>query len=316
MAGFRQLPRKIPLLSIVIPFYNEVESLPEFGNTLRVTLDALNESYEVIFVDDGSTDGTVKALRESSWPQASVIRLIRNFGHQSALLAGLEVARGEYIVTMDADGQHPQEMIPSMLSSARKEHLALIHMVRNRRTHLNFLKNITSMLFYRVAQVSTNTNIANGQADFRLIRKDIRDLLLATRGPQVIRVTLASMNVPSKTFTYEERQRLRGKSKYTFRKMVKLAGSFAFDSSTLPLRFTTQLAWITSTLASIWTLSVLAAWITGNSVPGWASIMVAVLACMSILTFLIAVQSAYLARLYDAILHRESPKIFEQIHLG
>lgn len=306
---------KNPLISVVIPFYNEAEALPEFSNSLRVTLDALGESYEVIFVDDGSTDGTVNALRASSWPQASVIRLVSNFGHQAALLAGLEVASGEYIVTMDADGQHPQDMIPIMLSKAREEQLALVHLVRNSRKHLGVLKNVTSRLFYRIVQVSNGANIASGQADFRLMRQDVRDLLLATRGPQIIRVTLSSMNVPSKTLTYEERERIGGKPKYTFRKMYKLASSFAFDSSTLPLRFTTQLAWVTSILTVIWTISVLVTWASGNSVAGWASTMVAVLACMSIITLLISVQSAYLARLYDAVLHRDNPKVFERLPL-
>ncbi|HEY5135654.1 MAG TPA: glycosyltransferase family 2 protein [Candidatus Nanopelagicales bacterium] len=305
----------MPVLTVVSPFYNEELSIGRFLERLRAALDPMGVEYEVLLVDDGSTDSTLRRLRDLDWPECRVLCLGRNFGHQAAIEAGLAAASGDYVVTLDSDGQHPPELVPDMLRAARDGEVDVVYMVRSQDAPVGVFKKATSRLFYRLVRWSSGLELKDGQADFRLVSAQVRQEVLDSGGPKVLRVLIPSLNFPSVTLVYDEEERIAGTSKYTLRKMGSLAWTFVLDSSALPLRLASLLAVVMSAVSIVWVVAVLVTYALQRTIEGWASVMTAILVLGAVTSVLLAVQGQYLARMYEWNLNRNRPRVRRTVPL-
>ena len=162
-----------PELSIVVPVYNEEDVLPLLAQRLRPVADGLETAYEVVAVDDGSTDATAVVLQRirREWPELRVVRLRANAGHQAAISAGLSVARGDYVVTLDADLQDPPEVIPQMLAAAREDRVDVVYGVRSDRSTDSAFKRLSAKAFSRVNRALSGTPALSDAGDYRMMSR-------------------------------------------------------------------------------------------------------------------------------------------------
>ncbi|HTF06828.1 MAG TPA: glycosyltransferase family 2 protein, partial [Asanoa sp.] len=231
-----------PALSVVVPMFNEEGVLPLLAERLRAVLDGLAEPYEVVAVDDGSTDATPVALRGLSerWPQLRVIRLRRNSGHQAALIAGLMRARGGYVVSIDADLQDPPETIAEMLALARSENLDIVYGVRGDRSSDTPFKRLTAGAYYRLMRRLVGKQVPAQAGDFRLLSRVAVEALrdLPERSP-VLRLVVPWLGFPSGEVRFLRAERAAGRTKYPFSRMLALAADSVTSFSAAPLRVAT-----------------------------------------------------------------------------
>ncbi len=224
-----------PGLSIVIPCYNEAPNIPFLHE--RVAAACADLDYELIFVNDGSADGTadaVKSLQKGN-PRVHLISFVKNFGAQAASRAGLRFARGKFIVTMDADLQHPPEIIPSMVRKAA-EGFDIVLMARDR-THFGLLKSLFSRLFYSLLSVVSGVKLDHRISEFRLVSRKVQRVLnMMPERNLFVRGLLPNMGFPHTVLAYSLGKRHAGKPAYTFRKLLSLAVDAIFAFSILPIR--------------------------------------------------------------------------------
>lgn len=231
---------KRPLISIVCPAYNEELVLPLFHRALIDVLAGLQDDYrfEIIYVDDGSRDGTRGVLQSMSAQDPNVhwYAFSRNFGHQAALSAGMERATGDAVITMDSDLQHPPELIESLLVKWR-EGFDVVVTVRQDDPNLNFFKRLTSNGFYRILRMLGGAKIPIGAADFRLLsRKALNALITMREVHRFLRGMVHWIGFSTAEIHYMPGRRGAGASHYSLRKMVRLAGDGIFSTSVTPLR--------------------------------------------------------------------------------
>lgn len=232
-----------PLLSIVAPAFEEERALPMFHEHLARVLDSLDNEYdvEVIYVDDGSADGTLTVLRHLSEADRRVryLSLSRNFGHQAALTAGLEHATGDLIITMDADLQHPPEIIPRLLREWKKG-AAVVLTIRADDPSLKWSKRLGSRMFYRLMRWMSGTEVRPSAADFRLMTRPAVDALLQLgESHRFIRGMVQWLGFPCREVHFTPHSRVAGRSKYTLTKQLSLGLDGMFSFSKLPLRAVT-----------------------------------------------------------------------------
>jgi dolichol-phosphate mannosyltransferase len=243
-----------PLVSVVCPAFDEEEVLPPFHASLGHSLQPLVGPYrlEIIYVDDGSRDGTLDVLRRLSVADNRVryLSLSRNFGHQAALTAGLEHARGDAVVTLDSDGQHPPSLIPKLVEQWRSG-ADVVVAVRAVDRRLGPFKRLTSALFYRLLRRLSDLDVRDGVADFRLLSRKATDALLRLReSHRYLRGMIQWLGFSVAEVPYVPETRGAGASKYTLRKMLRLAGDGLYSFSRAPLRLSvvTGLAAISGSL--------------------------------------------------------------------
>ncbi|HYN97889.1 MAG TPA: glycosyltransferase family 2 protein [Pilimelia sp.] len=296
-----------PLLSVVIPMYNEEDALVPLIERLRPALDSLGEPYEVVAVDDGSRDATGQLLigARQLWPQLRVIRLRRNAGHQAALTAGLHRSVGDYVVSIDADLQDPPEKIADMLRLARAEGLDVVYGVRTDRTTDSFFKRQTAGAYYLMMRRIVGTWVPRHAGDFRLLSRAVVETLkgLPEHEP-VYRLLVPSLGFPSGEVPYAREERVAGSTKYPLAKMVRLALNSITNFSAAPLRLATWLG-VTSFLFCLLMLVFgLIAYATNVTVPGWASLFVAVLLLGGVQLVCLGLLGEYVGRIYTAVQNR------------
>lgn len=202
-----------PELSVVIPMYNEQEVLPLLAQRLRPVLDAATESYEVVCVDDGSRDLTPALLHklDREWEQVRVVRLRANAGHQAAISAGLSVARGRYVVTIDADLQDPPEVIAEMLATARREGVDVVYGVRSDRSTDTAFKRGTARAFYSIIRRISGTSAQADAGDFRLMSRATVDAINTLPDTnRVLRFVVPALGFPSASVGYRREARAAG----------------------------------------------------------------------------------------------------------
>jgi dolichol-phosphate mannosyltransferase len=301
-------------LSVVIPMFNEEEALPALVGRLRPVLDGTGEPYEVVAVDDGSTDRTAEQLVElrATWPQLRVVRLRRNSGHQAALTVGLHRALGQYAASLDADLQDPPEKIPEMLALARSQHLDIVYGVRaNRSTDTGF-KRRTAGAYYWLMRRMVGTHVPAQAGDFRLLSRNTLDALKALPDqPQVYRLLVPWFGFPSGEVTYQRDPRVAGHTKYPLRKMILLAVDSIISFSVAPLRLAIwlgTLAFFVCLGTLVYTLAVYAA---GDTAPGWTSLIIAVLFIGAVQLICLGVLGEYLGRIYTAVRQRPTYYVAE-----
>jgi polyisoprenyl-phosphate glycosyltransferase len=294
-------------LSVVIPMFNEEEALPALAERLRPALDDLKVTYEVVAVDDGSQDETPQQLvaMRRTWPQLRVVRLRRNAGHQAALTAGLHRAIGTYVVSIDADLQDPPEKIGEMLQLARDNNLDIVYGVRNDRTTDTFFKRTTAGVYYRIMQRLVGSWLPRHAGDFRLLRRPVVDALKALPERQpVYRLLVPSLGFASGEVTYMREERVAGKTKYPLGKMIRLALDSITNFSAAPLRLATYLGMFAFFTCVVLLLFCLAVFLAGATVPGWASIFVAVLLLGGVQLVCLGLLGEYVGRIYATVQHR------------
>jgi len=294
--------RKSDLVSIVVPVLNESENLAELYRQLNTILAELSYKFEILFVDDGSTDSTYRLLEglRRKDERVKAVSFSRNFGHQAALTAGLQLARGNAVIMMDGDLQHPPALIPSLLKEWEAG-FPIVYTVRKETQGESFFKKAASRMFYRLLNSFSDTPVHQAAADFRLLdRKVVASLNTFQERDRLLRGLISWVGFPSKSLVYTAEARAAGKSKYTLRKMVKLAIDGITSFSTAPLHLVTYVGFVVCLISFMYGLySLYAFFFTGLTVPGWTSLLITVLFLGGVQLISIGIMGEYLIRVYN-----------------
>ncbi len=298
-----------PELSIVIPVYNEQDVLPLLAERLRPVADGLGTAYEVIAVDDGSDDLSPVVLQRlhREWPQLRIVRLRANAGHQAAISAGLARALGSFVVTLDADLQDPPEVIPQMLAAAHAERADVVYGVRSDRSTDSAFKRVSARAFYRVIRMLSGTHAQVDAGDYRLMSRATVDAVNALpEHHRVLRFVVPALGFPSTSVAYRREERAAGRSKYPLGKMIRLSLDSVTGFSTAPLRAATWLGLLGGLAALALLAYALIASITGHTLPGWTSTVVAVAGVGAVQLLCLGVLGEYVGRMYAHLQGRPS----------
>jgi glycosyltransferase involved in cell wall biosynthesis len=294
---------QIPDLSVVVPMYDEEEVLPIFFDRMRPLLDGLGVSYELLVVDDGSRDATASLLLAAAtdWPQLRLVRLLRNSGHQAALSAGFRRARGNYLVTIDADLQDPPEVIAELLATARDQDVDVVYGVRSDRSSDSWAKRTTARMYYRLMCRLVGREIPFDAADFRLVSRRVVDAVNSLpEDGRVFRLVIPWLGFPSAEVKYVRAERAAGVTKYNLRKMLRLAFDSVTAFSAAPLRLATWLGLFGGLLSVAFVIGALVIKLTGQSIPGWTSTVLAVAVIGAIQLLCLGLLGEYVARLFQS----------------
>jgi dolichol-phosphate mannosyltransferase len=298
-----QRDNREPILSVVVPMYDEEDVLPMFFERMHPLLDSLGVVYEVLVVDDGSRDRTAELLTAAAadWPQLRLVRLLRNSGHQAALSAGFRRARGEYIVTIDADLQDPPEVIAELLTTARDADVDVVYGVRSDRSSDTWAKRTTARMYYRLMCRLIGQQIPFDAGDFRLVSRRVVDAVndLPEDG-RVFRLVIPWLGFPSAEVKYVRAERAAGTTKYNLTKMLRLAFDSVTAFSAAPLRLATWLGLIGGLLSLAFVVGALVIKLAGRSIPGWTSTVLAVGVIGAIQLLCLGLLGEYVARLFQA----------------
>lgn len=292
-----------PKYSLVLPAYNEVDNIRPMMERLAPIVAELDADCEIIWVDDGSTDGTSDLLDQlaEANPRVQVLHLSRNFGHMAALTAGLEASRATgAVITLDADGQHPPELIPDMLR-LWADGADIVQTVRTATKGEPALKRVTSKGFYFLMNRLADIQLPEGAADFRLLDRQAVDALnnLPER-VRFMRGLVQWVGFQAETIPYQAGARTAGQSKYGLGKMVLFALGAITSFSVRPLRLTFVLGLIVLLLTGIYGTYVLVQFARdANLVTGWTSLLLSVLFLGGIQLLTLGVASEYLGRIYE-----------------
>ena len=290
-------------LSVVTPMFNERAAVDHFVARLRPALDGIAESYEVVAVDDGSSDATVSRLLQltTDWPQLRIVALRRNVGHQTALRAGLKAARGEYVVSIDADLQDPPETIGAMLEKARSENVDVVYGVRNDRSTDTAFKRNTAGIYYWMMRRLVGPWISDQAGDFRLMSRAVVDVLNELPEPRpVYRLVVPSLGFSSAEVGYAREERVAGETKYPLSRMIRLTFDSITGFSASPLKIATWLGLLSFLACVALIVTGLVAWGSGATVPGWTSLYIAVLLLGGVQLICLGLLGEYVGRIYAA----------------
>ncbi|MBK8469831.1 MAG: glycosyltransferase family 2 protein [Actinomycetales bacterium] len=291
-----------PELSVVIPMFDEQEVLPLLAQRLRPVLDGLADGYEVVCVDDGSRDLTPALLHKMArdWPQVRVVRLRANAGHQAAISAGLALARGDYVVTIDADLQDPPEVIAELLATARREQVDVVYGVHSDRSTDSVFKRTTARAFYAVIRLLSGTTAQADAGDFRLMSRATVDAVnTLPDSNRVLRFIVPALGFPSASVTYRREERAAGSSKYPLLKMLALSVDSVTGFSLFPLRLATYLGLFGGALMLLATVGLVVLSRTpGTTIPGWTSTVVIVAGVGAVQLFCLGLLGEYVGRMY------------------
>ena len=286
-------------LAIVVPVFNEAESLSLFWEKLTPVLDALGSSHEVIFINDGSTDSSLEVLLNLSGHNVKIINLITNSGHMAALDAGFRETNANWILSMDSDLQHPPEVIPELLKIAQESKVDVVYAVRSARKEESFQKRFTASLYYKILRNLSGIKIYDNAADFRLFsNRVLRVLQQLPPRSHVFRLLIPKLGFPSAKYEYVASRRAAGESKYGFRSMVSLAMSSLVSFSVRPLILSVYLGIFFSFLSIFGLGYSLFAFANGKTIPGWASLSSLLFLLFGILFILLGIIGTYLAEVW------------------
>ena len=291
----------VPLVSMVIPIYNEEAGLTVLFERLTTVLEPLTSHWEIICINDGSRDGTLGQLKawQEREPRIKLLSLSRNFGKEPALTAGLNYAFGQAVIPFDADLQDPPELIPEMVEQWRRGYKVVLA-TRRQRYGEGWFKRGTAWLFYRIMNYVTSVDIPSNTGDFRLMDQQVVEVLrLLPERTRFMKGLFAWVGFSTTQVYFDLRPRAVGQPKQSLRKLWDLAKDGIFSFTTLPLRLTTYLGVMISTVAFSY-----AGWLLWRTVvhgvdtPGYASLMAAVLCMGGIQLISLGIIGEYLGRIY------------------
>jgi polyisoprenyl-phosphate glycosyltransferase len=306
------MDRHSDLITIVVPCHNEAACLPSIVERVAAVLAGVDVEYEMILVDDGSGDNTFQVMKELCLrhPRLSCIRFVRNFGKEAALLAGLRHARGDAIAMIDADLQHPPELLPEMIAKWRAGY-DVVQTVRQGRPTLT--RSVTGKAFYLVLNWLSEIRIPDGISDFRLISRRTVDALIALpEETKFLRGQVAWLGFPTTILTFEAPDRLGGESTYGFRKLMRLATDAIVTLTSGPLHLALYVAGVTLLVALAYTAFVLVAYARGLVlVKGWTSTILLILFLGTANLFCTGILGLYLRAVLAQIRRRPTYLISE-----
>ena len=299
-------------LSVVVPIYNEEDGILHFAEELRRNLDLLNLNYEVLFINDGSSDQTQDKIDSIDWKQLSSFEFQYNAGHMRALEAGFELAKGEMIITLDSDLQHPPKYIQEFIRIKKDQNVDVVYGVRDSRSEDKLIKRISAKFYYFIMKKLSGINIRENAADFRLISKNVNEVIKKIPDEnKIYRLLIPSLKFKEAQLIYRADKRELGKTKYSFKKMSLLALSSVLSFSTRPLRWAIWLGLISVIISLIWITYVIIAQISGWVIQGWTSLIAAVILFSGVQLLLLGIFGQYIGQIY--ISQQKHPKyLFKQ----
>jgi dolichol-phosphate mannosyltransferase len=302
-------------ISLVIPVYNEQENIEHVVKTCLEVLNSKQWTYEVILVDDGSRDGSAEIIRSLASLDKGVKGLIfsRNFGHQAALHAGLVASKGEYVLTMDGDMQHPPSLIPNLVEQAQKGFL-VVNTRRLEQESLPWMKRMTSRWYYSLLNFLSDVHIEPASADFRLMHRQVVDAYLSLPERHRFNRGLVAWLGYSQTFVdFHPAERYAGTTKFSFLRMLGLGLDGVTSFSVKPLRLAFYVGSVVSLLALTYSLYAVVIFLLGKAIAGWTSLLVSMLFLGGVTLMCLGVIGEYVARIYDEVRARPTYIIQETI---
>ncbi|MFI8194143.1 glycosyltransferase family 2 protein [Streptomyces sp. NPDC085946] len=305
------------LISLVVPCYNEQAVIEHFYRRVADHIATAEHTYELLFVDDGSTDGTLPALRWFAETDARVryLSFSRNFGKEAAMLAGLREATGDAVVLMDADLQHPPELLSRMVSLHRQGFDQVI--AQRTRTGDGALRTATARLYYRLVNRFMDVELVDGVGDFRLLSgRAVRAVLTLSESNRFSKGLFAWIGFPSTTLAYENAVREHGSSKWSLTGLFDYGVDGVLSFNTRPLRAALHLGSTLTLGAGLYAVWIIAAVVVGGvDTPGYATLLAAVTALAGVHMVMIAVVGEYVGRIYHEV-KRRPHYILKEDHLS
>ncbi len=295
------------LISIVVPVYNEEENIEHFYDAICKTMESVSYDFELVFVDDGSKDSSVFILDclANQDERVRPLYLARNFGHQIALSCGLDHAKGDAVITMDGDMQHPPEFLPILLEKW-EEGYEVVQTIRKTTEGVSWFKNRTSALFYQLINVMSKVRIQPGGSDFRLMdRCVVESFKLYRERARFIRGMIGAIGYKQIQIEFVAPKRFAGTSKFSLNKMLHFALDGITAYSKMPLRIAFYLGIICGLLSIVLTSHVMyIKWFTDEAVPGWATLSVSISLLGGIQLMGLGIIGEYVGRIFEEVKQR------------
>jgi polyisoprenyl-phosphate glycosyltransferase len=298
----------MPKYSLVIPIYNEESTIPALYQRVSAVMDRLDDTSELILINDGSQDRTLELLRELHDRDERVVylSLARNFGHQIAVTAGLNYVRGEAIIVLDGDLQDPPELIPDLLELWQQGY-QVVYAQRTKRVREGWFKRLCAFAFYRILKHLADVDIPTDTGDFCLMDRQVVDLLnqMPERN-RYLRGLRAWVGFKQTAFKFDRDSRFAGEVKYTFAKSLGLAINGLVSFSSVPLRLSTYLGLFSAVLAIVMAMLVLywRIFIPNSTLTGFATIAIAIFFLGAVQLISIGILGEYIGRIYEEVKHR------------
>ncbi|MDR2938775.1 MAG: glycosyltransferase family 2 protein [Clostridiales bacterium] len=306
----------LKLFSIIVPVYNEEAVINESYARLTNVISSLNKPYELIFVNDGSKDKTAEIIGgiQKEDGNVTLVNFSRNFGHQAAITAGMDYARGDAMIIIDADLQDPPEVILDMIKLWGQGY-DVVYGKRDKREGETFFKLLTAKIYYRLLSSLTDIEIPVDTGDFRLISRKVCDAMKnLPEKNRYVRGLVSWVGFKQVSLTYVREERFAGETKYPLRKMLKLAVDGVTSFSYKPLRLATMIGFSFSVFSFLYLLYVLYLKVfTTNTISGWASIIVILLFSQGIVLMILGLIGEYIGRIYEEAKNRPNYIVNEVI---
>jgi dolichol-phosphate mannosyltransferase len=296
-------------IDLVIPVFNEAGVVEQTYADICRVIECVPHDFTMIYVDDGSQDRTLESLQAlaNRDQRVIVLELARNFGQQAALTAGLDASTGDFVITMDGDGQHPPEVIPQMIELFQQGYDIIQAQRMDEGQGFSF-KKMTSAGFYSLINRISGTHMEPGAADFRGMSRQVVDALKSMpEYHRFLRGMISWMGYRSVILPYHETGRVAGESKYSMRKMLRLAMDAIFSFSLMPLYIGLSAGGLFFCLAALEMIYVLSFWVTGrtsNLAPGWSSLMFVILIVSGIIMILLGFIGVYVGYIFQEVKRR------------
>jgi glycosyltransferase involved in cell wall biosynthesis len=306
---------KNPLISLVIPVFNEQDNIEKMVLACETVMKKEGKRFEMIFVNDGSSDETSKVLREMAKTRPYLKGLVfsRNFGHQPALHAGLEKSKGDYVITMDGDLQHPPSLIPALISKA-EEGFLVVNTRRKEQDSLPLVKKISSRWYYSLLNFLSDVHIEPASADFRLMQRKAVDVFLSLPERQRFNRGLVAWLGFNQTFIdYEPGIRVAGVTKFSFLRMLRFGLDGVTSFSVKPLRLAFYLGSVVSVASILYGFYAIVIFALGKAIAGWTSLLVSMLFLGGVVLICLGVIGEYVARIYNEVRARPIYILQEEI---
>jgi dolichol-phosphate mannosyltransferase len=288
---------KNKLISVIVPTFNESGNVDKLIGEVS---DVLRDNFEILFVNDGSSDDSLDRIRKLSARDNRIkfISFSRNFGHQAALRAGLAYAQGEAVISMDADLQHPPQLLPKLIAKWH-EGYEVVYTIRKDTSDTGFMKRLTSRWFYKIMNFLSGLQMEEGAADFRLLDRKVVDVINSQKESDIfLRGYISWIGFKQIGIPYVPAKRFSGESKYTFKKMIGFASHGVTQFSIKPLRLAHVLATAAFVLSFVYIIYAIIVSATGSAIPGWLSLVVLFVFLQGVQFMLLGMIGEYLGRTF------------------